>query len=280
MRSWGGAGLVAVFLLLGAGAVLGQEAAPTAPATQVSTTMLQEKVTDVRPDLVAPELAPKERTINTAEPCKETIDGVVDLSLVVDVNGEPRNVSVVNPKAISLEKLAVHVVGEDTFKPGTLNGEAVAVKQSVQVKIEACIATKTYASGGTADVLRLTAQPVQTFSGLSVATKDEAHGGSGDEVEKNLGLYRVGNGVSAPIVLNSVEAEFPNEALERKYGMCLISVIVGVDGKPTNLRVVRSLGADMDQKAIEAVNRYRFKPAMKDQKPVRVQITVEVNFRP
>jgi TonB family protein len=230
--------------------------------------------------VVAPLLVPKNRTINIAEPCTETNDGVIDLSLVVDVNGEPRNVSVVDPKGISLEKLAVHVVGEDTFKPATLKGAAVAVKQSVQVKIEACVATKTYPSGSTTDVLRLTAQPVQTFSGLSIATDAEAHGGTGDEVAVNASLYRVGNGVSAPIALNAVEAEFPSEGRNRTYGMCLISVIVGVDGKPTNLRVVRSLGAEMDQKAVEAVNKYRFKPAMKNGTPVRVQITVEVNFRP
>jgi outer membrane biosynthesis protein TonB len=43
--------------------------------------------------------------------------------------------------------------------------------------------------------------------------------------------------------------------------------------------VVRSLGMGLDEKALEAVSRYRFKPALKNGKPVPAIITVEVNFR-
>jgi len=54
---------------------------------------------------------------------------------------------------------------------------------------------------------------------------------------------------------------------------------VDAHGYPENPRVVRSLGMGLDEKALEAVQRYRFKPAMKDGKPVPVTILVEVNFR-
>jgi periplasmic protein TonB len=95
------------------------------------------------------------------------------------------------------------------------------------------------------------------------------------------GLYHVGGGISAPIALNSVEAEFSDEARRAKYqGVCLISVIVDAQGNPQNPRVVRALGMGLDEKALEAVRKYKFKPAMKDGKtPVPVMITVEVNFR-
>jgi len=95
------------------------------------------------------------------------------------------------------------------------------------------------------------------------------------------GLYRVGGGVSAPVPLNSVEAEFSDEARRAKYqGVCLISLIVDAQGNPQNPRVVRALGMGLDEKAIEAVKKYKFKPAMKDGRtPVPVMITVEVNFR-
>jgi TonB family protein len=95
------------------------------------------------------------------------------------------------------------------------------------------------------------------------------------------GLYRVGGGVSPPQPLNSVEAEFSDEARRAKYqGVCLISLIVDAQGNPQNPRVVRALGMGLDEKAIEAVKKYKFKPAMKDGKtPVPVMITVEVNFR-
>jgi TonB family protein len=95
------------------------------------------------------------------------------------------------------------------------------------------------------------------------------------------GLYKVGGGVSAPVPLNQVEAEFSDEARRAKYqGVCLISLIVDAQGNPQNPRVVRTLGMGLDEKALEAVRKYKFKPAMKDGKTaVPVMITVEVNFR-
>jgi TonB family protein len=95
------------------------------------------------------------------------------------------------------------------------------------------------------------------------------------------GLERIGGRVSAPQPLNQVEAEFSDEARRAKYqGVCLISLIVDIHGDPQNPRVVRTLGMGLDEKALEAVRKYKFKPAMKDGKtPVPVMITVEVNFR-
>ena len=95
------------------------------------------------------------------------------------------------------------------------------------------------------------------------------------------GLYRVGGSISQPVPLNNVEAEFSDEARRAKYqGVCLISVIVDAQGNPQNPRVVRALGMGLDEKALEAVRKYKFKPAMKDGKtPVPVMINVEINFR-
>jgi len=95
------------------------------------------------------------------------------------------------------------------------------------------------------------------------------------------GLERIGGGVSAPVALNQVEAEFSDEARRAKYqGVCLIQLIVDAQGNPQNPRVVRALGMGLDEKAIEAVRKYKFKPAYKQGKgPVPVMITVEVNFR-
>ena len=81
--------------------------------------------------------------------------------------------------------------------------------------------------------------------------------------------------------LHSVEAEFSDEARRAKYqGVCLISLIVDTQGNPQNIRVARALGMGLDEKAIEAIRQYKFKPAMKDGKtPVPVMITIEVDFR-
>jgi periplasmic protein TonB len=103
--------------------------------------------------------------------------------------------------------------------------------------------------------------------------------GSGPGVGDSIYTAGVG-GVTNPIPLVSPEAEFSDEARRNKYqGICTIAVIVDARGFPQNPRVVRSLGMGLDEKALEAVERYRFKPALKDGKPVAVLIYVEVNFR-
>jgi TonB family protein len=94
-----------------------------------------------------------------------------------------------------------------------------------------------------------------------------------------IGTPGVG-GVSYPVPVLTPEAEFSDEARRQKYqGACLVTIIVDSHGNPQNPRVVRALGMGLDEKALDAVRRYRFKPAMKDGKPVPVMITVEVNFR-
>ena len=118
-------------------------------------------------------------------------------------------------------------------------------------------------------------------SGMGVGN---GHGnGYGDGTGGNIGggLYKVGGAVSAPVALNDVEAEFSDEARRAKYqGVCLIQLIVDAQGNPQNPRVVRALGMGLDEKALEAVRKYKFKPAFKQGLgPVPVMITVEVNFR-
>jgi protein TonB len=95
------------------------------------------------------------------------------------------------------------------------------------------------------------------------------------------GLYRIGGGVSAPVLLKSVDAEFSDEARRAKYqGVALVEVIVDAQGNPQNPRMVRILGMGLDENAIKAIMQFKFKPAMKDGKtPVPVKIAVEINFR-
>jgi TonB family protein len=59
----------------------------------------------------------------------------------------------------------------------------------------------------------------------------------------------------------------------------VLAMIVGPDGRPHDIRIQRGLGMGLDQKAIEAVQRWRFEPATKDGQPVAVQISVEVSFK-
>jgi len=93
------------------------------------------------------------------------------------------------------------------------------------------------------------------------------------------GVFHVGGGVSAPRVIYEPDPEYSEEARKAKYqGVCVLYLIVGADGKPRDVRVLRSLGLGLDEKAIEAVRQWKFDPAMKDGKPVAVEVSVQVDF--
>jgi periplasmic protein TonB len=94
------------------------------------------------------------------------------------------------------------------------------------------------------------------------------------------GLFRVGGGISAPRPIYDPDPEYSEEARHAKYqGTVLLWVIVGPDGRPHDIRVQRSLGMGLDEKAIEAVRQWKFEPSMKDGHPVAVQVNIEVSFR-
>jgi len=93
------------------------------------------------------------------------------------------------------------------------------------------------------------------------------------------GPFRVGGGVSAPRAIYTPDPEYSEEARKAKYqGTVVLWVVIGPDGRVHDLRVQRTLGLGLDEKALEAVRQWRFEPARKDGQPVAVQINVEVNF--
>jgi TonB family protein len=86
---------------------------------------------------------------------------------------------------------------------------------------------------------------------------------------------RIGNGVSVPQVLEHAEPGFSGPARALKYvGTVLVSLIVGEDGLPRHVQVVRPAGLGLDEKALEAVSKYKFKPAMRDGTPVAVMLQI------
>jgi periplasmic protein TonB len=93
------------------------------------------------------------------------------------------------------------------------------------------------------------------------------------------GVYRVGGGISAPTAISSPDPDYTEEARRaKKQGTCVLWLIVDSSGHPRDIRVARGLGFGLDAKALEAVKQWRFQPALKDGKPVDVQISVEVEF--
>jgi TonB family protein len=93
------------------------------------------------------------------------------------------------------------------------------------------------------------------------------------------GAYRIGGEVTGPRPIYSPDPEYSEEARKAKYqGTVLLWIQVGADGKVHDVRVLRTLGLGLDEKAIEAVKTWKFEPARKDGQPVTVQMNVEVSF--
>ncbi len=93
-------------------------------------------------------------------------------------------------------------------------------------------------------------------------------------------IYTAGNGISAPVLLSHVDPEYSDDARKAKLGGTVtLSIVVSPDGRPINILVSRSLGMGLDEKAIEAVKQWRFKPGMNHGMAVSVRAVVEVNFR-
>ena len=94
------------------------------------------------------------------------------------------------------------------------------------------------------------------------------------------GAYRIGGGVSAPRAIYRPDPEYSEEARKAKYqGTVVIDCTVGPDGRVYDMRVSRSLGMGLDEKAKEALRNWKFEPAKKDGQPVAVLVSIEVNFR-
>ncbi len=86
----------------------------------------------------------------------------------------------------------------------------------------------------------------------------------------------------APKVISAVDPEYPAGATTEKHpvsGVCILGVTVSEGGSPQDVHVIKSLRADFDQKAVEAVSQYRFTPAMRNGEPIAKDIQMEINFQ-
>jgi TonB family protein len=92
-------------------------------------------------------------------------------------------------------------------------------------------------------------------------------------------VFKVGPGVDAPKAKSTPEPEFTEIARYEKYpGTVVVSVVVGTDGNVHRVRLVRAVGLGLDEAAESRVKTWRFDPAMREGKPVAVEMNIEVSF--
>jgi TonB family protein len=109
--------------------------------------------------------------------------------------------------------------------------------------------------------------------------------GTSDPVQQAAGPSdtkprRIGGGISPPKLLRAKEPEFNDAARGVRYsGVVLINLWLNPDGTVSHLSLVRPLGLGLDERALAAVQKYVFSPAMMNDEPVLVELNVEVNFQ-
>jgi len=95
----------------------------------------------------------------------------------------------------------------------------------------------------------------------------------------SVGVFRVGGAVKPPRATYQPDPTFSEPARRVKYqGVTVLALIVDADGIPRTIRIQSPVGAGLDEKAVHAVETWKFKPAQKDGQPVPVAIAVEVDF--
>ncbi len=267
------------FVLLTASCAIGQEATASATSTPASSMPGRVKVYTVGPGVTAPELlssAPLSTllVIQTGK-CKKKMDGQVILSIIVDTEGRPRNIYFLKAVGSDLDRIALQIAAADRFRPGIYEEQPVVVAESLQFNMPSCLVEKLDDSGNKIKELQLRSQPEQKLM-AALESPQEATLLSGDSSP----IEHVDGIVSAPVEIHFVEAFFTKAARQKKYsGITVLSLNVDVHGMPQNIGVIKHLDFGLTDNAIDAVGKYRFKPALKNGTPVPVKIIVEINFQ-
>jgi len=118
-----------------------------------------------------------------------------------------------------------------------------------------------------------------TGTGTGIGQGDGSGVGPGSGGGTGGGPYRPGSGIEAPKLLQEVRPLYTEEARRRNIqGAVALEIVVTRDGRVSDVRVVRGLGAGLDQKAVDAVRQWKFSPARLRGTPVDVVANVSVDF--
>jgi TonB family protein len=180
------------------------------------------------------------------------IAGQTVLTMIVGVDGKATKLEVVRSHGELFDASAMNAVELSRFAPGLLDGKSVPVRIDVQVPF--------HESGK------------QAVPMVAIAERDLAPPAPTPEGKKQPSY-------TPPVPIHIADADFPNPDGKNPYhAVALVTVLVGTDGSPQEVRVSRGLGFGMDEKAAAAVKKWRFIPATSKGRAVAERRNVEVNF--
>lgn len=170
------------------------------------------------------------------------LEGIVTVQARVDARGNLSRLRVVRGLGSGLDQNALVALRQWRFRTGTVNG-----------------------------------QPEETVAEIDIefSLRHEAI----NELIANDMATRVGPGVTPPRAIRTVAARGPSNAAATAAGTVLLDVVLLEDGTPRIVRILRSVNSELDDRAVQAFEQWRFSPAMKDGRPVKVRLHAEVRFR-
>jgi len=208
----------------------------------------------VGPEVTAPVLVKTVFVPYPDAPAKE-IQGMSALAMVINDKGLPEHIQIVHSHGDEFDRGSIAAVQQSTFRPGVLGGKPVPVWIDVRVVFHA-------------NHDRTTPQVLIAERDLPAPAESQF-----EDKHHNPLSY------TAPIPIHTVDADFTDPFVKHPFQtVAIVTALVGADGLPKNVRVKRGLGFGLDQKAVAAVQHYRFLPATKKGVPVEDYCDVMVNF--
>jgi TonB family protein len=179
------------------------------------------------------------------------VEGTVILEGHVDGQGRLSGLRVVKGLGYGLDEKAIQAVQAWRFSPALDNGKPVAAITQIDVDFHS----------------------PHTKGMIACGSCHKSSAG-------NAGVpARIGAGMHPPVVVSRVEPDYTIEAREIRYqGKVVLEAIVHQDGSLVVSKVVQGLDHGLTEKAIEALQQWKFKPGMRNGKPVTVSLNIEVNF--
>src|SRR6266568_2535134 len=173
------------------------------------------------------------------DPRLEGLKHICALNVVIGADGIPAAMEIVNKVTTPFDNAAKAAVRQSQFEPGSFEGKPVPTRLMVWVP---------FLGKG---------HPALPVAGSAKDLKD----------------------LKSPVPIFTPDAEFSEAArFLHKGGVVLVRILVTEEGLPTRERVLVHAEHGLDEKALEAVKKYRFRPAFLEGVPVPVMMSIEVNF--
>jgi TonB family protein len=226
------------------------------PKTSAPTQASAAPTARISPGVIAGQRLNFVAPVYPADAKANKIQGAVVLDAIIGKDGAIKDLHILSGPP-ELTTAALEAVRRWTYKPYLLNGDPTEVETTITVNFS----------------LSPSPQPEPSPAPNPSALNPQPSAPSNQ-------VLHIGGGVKPPVVIHTAEPEYSLQAKDAKFsGNVRVYLQVDTNGHTSHVRVVKGVGMGLDEKAVEAVSQYRFKPATLGGKPVPVDLYIDVNFQ-